>query len=149
MNKHFKWSMLIAGWLGCLPAGLIFAVNLPSTANPAYVGQRATPEYMYKPSAVLPSPLIEEHSTLSTQTQVTFTLKRLTVVGATIFSNKELEQMFRSYIGKTISVADLQAMANKITAKYRRSGYIWSEAIVSAQNIKNGTAMIRVIEGKK
>lgn len=129
-----------------IPAGISPAVLLPSSANPAFVGQ-SLPQVPARPRGAAVSPPAEQTSPLANQTEVTLKLRKLTVIGATVYSNEELEQMFNGYIGKTVSVADLQKMADEITTKYKKAGYILSKAVLPAQTIKNGEVTIQVIEG--
>ena len=126
----------------------ITAVQLPSSINPAYVKQRIPSQELYTPNDKLPTTLIELPSTLSTQTQKTFKLQQLKVTGATLFSNAQLEQTFKGYNGKNVSLADLQAMATQITQKYQSSRYPYTKAIVPPQQFKNGIATIQVLERK-
>ncbi len=57
---------------------------------------------------------------------------------------KKLEKRYRK---RTISLFTLYKLADKITAKYRNEGYILSRAFVPAQNIRNGIAKIKIVEG--
>src|SRR5262249_3049551 len=50
-------------------------------------------------------------------------------------------------IGKSVSQADLIAIADAISGAYREAGYHLSRAIVPPQDIKSGQLRIRVIEG--
>jgi hemolysin activation/secretion protein len=77
----------------------------------------------------------------------TFVLNQLNIVGSSVYGNPQLANMFRQYIGRTVSLADLQKMADDITLKYRNDGYILTRAIVPVQNVREGVATIRVIEG--
>lgn len=76
-----------------------------------------------------------------------FTLNQLIIKGANVYGNAQIENMFRSYVGTRITLADLYQMADRITLKYRNDGYILSKAIIPAQSINNGVVTIQVIEG--
>jgi hemolysin activation/secretion protein len=79
---------------------------------------------------------------------LTFLLKEVTIKGATLFTPKELEPYYKDYIGKTVSLRDLQAIADSIKAKYSEMGYLTTIVYVPDQNIAEGKIEIKVVEGK-
>lgn len=74
-------------------------------------------------------------------------LTRVIIRGNKVFKTKELQKIFASSINKTISLADLQALVEEISKKYREAGYILSRAILPAQEIKQGVVKVQVLEG--
>src|SRR6185295_1530931 len=76
-----------------------------------------------------------------------FKLSAVSVEGAHVLSRDMFAETFQSYIGKTVSQADLAAIAAHITDLYRNAGYEFSRAIVPPQDIRGGRVRIRVIEG--
>lgn len=74
-------------------------------------------------------------------------LTRVIISGNTVFKTKALQKIFTPSINKTISLADLQALVEEISKKYREAGYILSRAILPAQEIKQGVVKVQVIEG--
>lgn len=79
--------------------------------------------------------------------KVTFTLNGITFSGATAYSDAQLKSVFADSLGQTISLADLYAIANKLTLKYRNDGYILTQVIVPPQEIDGGVAQLQVVEG--
>lgn len=79
--------------------------------------------------------------------KVTFTLNGITFSGATAYSDAQLQSVFASSLGQTISLADLYAIANKLTLKYRNDGYILTQVVVPPQEIDGGVARLQVVEG--
>lgn len=79
--------------------------------------------------------------------KVKFALKNINLVGNTVYSYKELSPLFQNYVGRQVSLADLESVAHDITLKYRSSGYVLSRAIIPAQTVKNGSVTIQIIEG--
>jgi hemolysin activation/secretion protein len=123
---------------------------LSPSVNPSVVGQQIEQSQQFpKTNVALPAKLPSSAKPgLSAEAQrVRFKLNKLTIVGSKIYGNEKLAYLFRNYVGKTISVADLQQIADIITAKYRRDGYILSKAILPQQVINNGEVTIQVIEG--
>ncbi|WP_291297137.1 ShlB/FhaC/HecB family hemolysin secretion/activation protein [Elioraea sp.] len=76
-----------------------------------------------------------------------FTLTELRIDGATAFTAEQLRPLYAARLGTEISVADLYAMADAITERYRAGGFLISRALVPAQRIDNGVARLQVVEG--
>ena len=69
------------------------------------------------------------------------------IESATVYTTTQLRPLFREFLGKLASLKELQEISRRLTRKYRRDGYILSRAIVPAQQITDGIARIRVVEG--
>lgn len=74
-------------------------------------------------------------------------LSKVVFQGNTIYETGELQKIFKPFINKTISLANLQQLVDQVTKKYRDTGYILSQAILPPQKIKNGVVKIVIIEG--
>ena len=81
-------------------------------------------------------------------TKPLFELKAVSVEGASAIAGDVIAEAYESYIGTTVSQADLVAIAVKIGDRYREAGYHLSRAIVPPQDINGGRIRIRVIEGQ-
>jgi hemolysin activation/secretion protein len=81
-------------------------------------------------------------------TKPLFKLTSVSVNGANVFPRETIAEVYRSYLGKTVSQADLAEIARLISELYREAGFHLSRAIVPPQEIKNGLIQIRVIEGR-
>ena len=92
------------------------------------------------PRAAIPS--------VSADTKPLFRLTAIAVDGANLIAADLIESAYRPYLGKTVSQADLVAIAGRISDLYREAGYHLSRAIVPPQDIKGGLIRIRVIEGR-
>jgi hemolysin activation/secretion protein len=79
--------------------------------------------------------------------EITFALSEIILEGYTVYSGKELAKYYQPFLGKEITLADLQKIADDITARYRQDGYALSRAIIPAQVIREGVAKIVIIEG--
>ena len=79
---------------------------------------------------------------------ITFRLNDIAVVGNTAISDEDLKTLYAASIGTDISVGQLFAIANNITALYGQRGYPLSRTIVPAQEIDGkGVVRLQVIEG--
>jgi len=76
-----------------------------------------------------------------------FVAKRLQVRGATAYAASELVHVTGFEPGQTVSLQVLYDMAEKITQRYRRDGFLVAQAYVPAQEIKDGVVTIDVLEG--
>ncbi|MEJ0041158.1 MAG: POTRA domain-containing protein [Rhizomicrobium sp.] len=78
---------------------------------------------------------------------VRFVLRDITFQGLTVYSPAQLRPLYAPLVGRTISLADLYALAGRITDQYRHDGYLISVAVVPAQPVENGAVTIRIVEG--
>lgn len=78
---------------------------------------------------------------------VNVTLKEVKTEGVTIYKTEELRKLWQNKIGKQATVKELYELADAITAKYRKDGWILSQAVLEPQDITSGTLKIQVIEG--
>lgn len=98
-----------------------------------------------KPPVRLPS--APGASAAGADTRPMFKLKAVSVEGAHSVPAETIAATYQSYLGKTVSQADLASIAVAITELYRTAGFSLSRAIVPPQDIKNGRVRVKVIEG--
>lgn len=84
----------------------------------------------------------------ATDPHLVFVAQRLTVVGAVAYSASDLETIAGFEAGRQLSLQDLYAMAEKISSRYRKDGYLLARAYVPAQQIQNGEVTLAVLEGR-
>lgn len=78
---------------------------------------------------------------------MTFTLQSINFVNLNVYTEEELSYIYEDKIGETITLSELNAIINQITAHYRNNGYILSRAVLPPQRIEDGTVTIRIVEG--
>lgn len=78
---------------------------------------------------------------------IKFNFGGLKINGANVYSEDELYGIYKDKIGTEISLADLYAIANQITLKYRNDGYILTQAVVPPQTIASGVVQLKIVEG--
>jgi hemolysin activation/secretion protein len=76
-----------------------------------------------------------------------FVLRNVSLTGAQAIAPDQLAGVWRQFIGKKVSQADLASIANAISDVYRTAGFHLSRAIVPPQDIADGVVRIQVIEG--
>lgn len=122
---------------------------LPAGVDPGRLPQQA-PGTAPAPAAPVPEPTIAAPPTTGAppgSEQLRFTLTALVIEGVTAYTAEELRPLYAGFVGREISVADLFAISEAITERYRADGYMISRALVPAQRIENGQARLQVIEG--
>ncbi len=131
-----------------LYATSLFAQNIPGSAAPD-IRQRqlSIPE---KAPKVTGKPVIavdDGDKSKEIKSGIAFTLRSVTVEGATVYDKSELESVYKELIGTKVTVSRLNKIADDITSYYRNNGYILTRAILPPQSISGGNVKIRVIEG--
>ena len=77
-----------------------------------------------------------------------FVLKRVVITGNTVFAQETLLALLEDTIGKEVGFAELEAAAARISRYYRERGYLVARAYLPAQDIKDGSVEIAVLEGR-
>ncbi|MDB5857425.1 MAG: Polypeptide-transport-associated domain protein ShlB-type [Ramlibacter sp.] len=97
-----------------------------------------------------PGVRIEQRATapLATGDQARIPVRTLRVTGATLFPEAELLALTGFTPGSELSLAELQAMAARITTHYRSRGYFVAQAYLPAQEIRDQEVTIAVSEGR-
>lgn len=137
----------------CAPVALLPAlaaaqgIPLPPSLDPNRLEQRfdqpPTPQSL--PELEMPEP--EKAPPPKDAERITLTLKEIQLSGNTVYSTEELGELWRSLLGRLVTLADLYGVRDAITAKYRNDGYVLSQALVPAQRIRDGRVRLEVVEG--
>ena len=77
------------------------------------------------------------------------TVTGVRVTGMTVYREDELAYLWADLVGREVPLQAVYDLAQRITARYGRDGYVLSRAIVPPQNLSRGGAVIQlqVIEG--
>ena len=78
----------------------------------------------------------------------TVTVKRFTISGETAFDEATLQAELADLIGKPLTMNDIFAAADRLTAYYRARGYGLASVVVPAQRVAGGVVNLEVIEGR-
>jgi hemolysin activation/secretion protein len=95
-------------------------------------------------------PLIEQPAkpALRAPDNVRIPVKGFRITRNTAFREDELLPLLKEFVGKNLSLEDLQRAADVITRHYRDRGYFVARAYVPAQDIRDGIVEITVLEGR-
>jgi hemolysin activation/secretion protein len=139
---------------------LVMALLLPVLAEPALaqipaseLPGRAREEFkqprapLSRPGAVvvsLPSTIAPEGAD-----KLMVTVRGFRITGSTVYSDADLEPLYRDLIGREVPVTAIYDLAQRITAKYGADGYVLSRAIVPPQELSPRGAVVRIeiVEG--
>jgi len=76
-----------------------------------------------------------------------FALRAVALTGARVIPRDPIITAYQPYLGKTVSQADLAAIAAAVSDLYRAAGFHLSRAIIPPQDIRDGRVHLQVIEG--
>ena len=80
--------------------------------------------------------------------KVTFALTKIEMDPSEVLTEAELQNITAPYIGKTVSLEDLNAIKGAINKLYSEKGYLICKAYLPPQRIHGGVVQIRLVEGK-
>ncbi|HEU4684449.1 MAG TPA: ShlB/FhaC/HecB family hemolysin secretion/activation protein [Nitrospira sp.] len=78
----------------------------------------------------------------------TLLVKGFSFSGNTVIARTELERLTQPYVGRELTLADLEEVANKVTELYRAKGYTLASSYVPQQQIRYGIVAIAILEGR-
>jgi hemolysin activation/secretion protein len=108
---------------------------------------------LLKPGSAPNLPKLEQQTTqppLPAEPQpgeITFLFKSVGVSGNTLVNQAQIEAVFSPWLGKDISLTQLQQVVAQISSLYRDQGWL-AQAVVPDQEVSEGHVAITVIEGK-
>lgn len=79
--------------------------------------------------------------------QPTVAIKAFAITGNRVISTDSLVAQVAGEGNKDYTLADMEAVATRLTRYYRGQGYFVARVYVPAQEIKDGTVTLRVVEG--
>lgn len=123
--------------------------QVPSTADPGVIIRDLGAEPRV-PSRLDETIMFDEADAAdkSLSTEKVFTLQSVQLDGSTIYDQATIDGLTVNYIGQPVSFADLNAITQNITRQYRADGYLFSRAVLSPQEIKDGVVQLQIIEGR-
>ena len=128
---------------GAVPA---FA-QATGTENPGRIEQRFKPPPTPKASPEISIPGPEAPLPPAKAASIHFTLTGVVIDGASVFSQADLAPLYQNLLGHEVTLAQIYELRDAITAKYRKAGFVLSQAIIPPQKIAGGIVHIRVVEG--
>jgi len=127
---------------------------LPPSVNPDRINaeERRRLEQRTAPLPEAPRRLVEPSApaapAAADPSAVRFTLTKVLFDSSRYLSAADLDALARPLVGTSISIADLQALVERVNALYAARGLVTARAALPVQDIKDGVVSIRLIEGK-
>lgn len=79
---------------------------------------------------------------------VKINLKGIKFIGNSVISEAELQQIAQPFVGKVISITELEELRQKVSLYYVQRGFVNSGALLPEQQFKNGIITLQIIEGR-
>ena len=137
----------IISWFVALSASLAAPSAVHAQVDPGSL-ERTVPKFESKPVEKQPrvaAPILPPQE--GARVAGTFVLSAVNVEGSTVFTSEQLAQSFEPYLATQVGQAELEKIAEDITARYRRAGYVLSYATIPQQSVQSGIVRLRVVEG--
>jgi hemolysin activation/secretion protein len=99
-------------------------------------------------SASTPSLAIKQPTERRSANTTPIPVRVIEITGNTLLPASELHALVASAEGHTITLGQLQGLADRITQFYHRHGYPLARAYVPAQHIENGRVTLAVLEAR-
>lgn len=77
-----------------------------------------------------------------------FAVRAIHVEGSVLVPPEEARRLVSPYEGRTLTLADLQRLAQELTRWLRGHGYLTSRVYIPPQDITEGTVTLQVLEGR-
>lgn len=140
-------AFLLASQLQAAPLGQL---NPGRVEMPDKAGVRTLPTEMpgtleLPDTVVTPEPEPQE---LQAFPSARFPVSKVTLVGASSYPPGTFDAVFKRLEGHSVNLAEVHAVADTITARYRQAGFLLAKTIVPAQRLEGGNLVLQVFEGK-
>jgi len=141
---HFRYSLLAASVAAAFPLAA-FAQQAPDAGQTLQQQQQQLPQPT-RPGVAIDIQAPAVAATLPGGAAVTLT--RISIGGASVFSEAELLAVLGDFAGKSYDLAGLRGLAERISAHYRANGYPFARAFIPQQAMAEGKLRIDVVEGR-
>jgi len=75
-------------------------------------------------------------------------VRKIVVIGSTVFSSEELEEVTAPYVDRELTNEDLETLRRALTSHYINKGYVNSGAVIPDQTVVDGVITLKIIEGQ-
>lgn len=136
-------------------AGPTVSVGAPAALPPPVLPSRRggavpplpEPELAAPPASELSQPATPPAAGQPLQQGPRFVLRGIRVEGNTVLDEASIDTITAPYLGKLVSLGDLEEIRRRLTLFYVERGYLNSGAIIPDQDVGSGVLTIRVVEG--
>jgi hemolysin activation/secretion protein len=100
------------------------------------------------PPAEKPALAVEQTDKARASDTTPIPVRQIRITGNTLLPTSQLHALVASGEGQSLTLGQLQALADAITRLYHRRGYPLAHAYVPAQNVKDGEITLAVLEAR-
>lgn len=149
--KHVSKPRLL---LNPLAAALVLAAlqaqaqMQPGVPDAGTLLQQVQPALPPTPPSNAPTLQLAPQPQASLPASAPFQVDTLRIVGSTVFSTDTLHALVADGEGQRLTLAQLEALAARITAHYQNNGFPLSRAVIPAQTISSASVTIQVLEAR-
>ena len=120
------------------------AAQIPPSEQPGRERQRFTepPAPLSKP--IGPTITLPSSVPPTGAASIKLVVRDVRVSGSTVYSASALRPLYADLLGRQVSLAAVYDVAQRITAKYGKDGYVLSRAIVPPQDLDPKGAVVRI-----
>lgn len=140
--------------VGALALGLALPPPIALAQTPPEVGRVLREGAQAPPAAASPAlqlplpPTSQPQAESSPKPGASIVLRSVVFNGNTLYSSDILAAMVADKIGQSVTLADLEDIAGRITRRYRQDGYFLARAVVPGQDVTGGRVEISILEGQ-
>lgn len=151
MSKNWNRSQGFPKFIS-VPISIIFAAPIWCTASASLAQTLQSSQVPLSNSAQTPAPqdlAQAQDDAPRPQTEPLIPVKQIVVKGSTVFSETQLAELTAPLIDKSVTLAQLNELVNKINQLYQNNNYITSRATLPPDtDLSDGIVTIQVIEGQ-
>jgi len=141
----------IGWWLACGLPALAWGADPAGLSGERPVAPLGAPEYPREEAApilALPPLVPPEGAAAARPGGPRFVLKGVAFEGNTVFSASALQGLAAPWLGKAVSMAELEDLRLALTKHYEDQGFVGSGALLPDQHIQDGVVKYRILEGR-
>ncbi|MDC8757834.1 ShlB/FhaC/HecB family hemolysin secretion/activation protein [Janthinobacterium fluminis] len=129
-------------------APLAAAQNTPVLPGAGTILRQVQPQTPPPPAPAATGLSIEQEQGAALPVSAPFRVSAIRIAGNQAFDTATLQALVADAQGATLTLAQLGALAGRITEHYRANGYPLARAVIPAQTIQNGLVRIDVLEAR-
>lgn len=141
--------MLLGAQVQAAPLGQL---NPGRVEVPDRSGVRSSPTEMpgtlELPDSVIVPELQPEPQELEALPSTRFLVNKVTLEGATSYPRGTFDAVLQRLEGHRVTLGEIQAVADTITQRYRKAGFLLARTYIPQQRLEGGNLVLRVFEGK-
>lgn len=141
--------MLLGAQVQAAPLGQL---NPGRVEVPDRSGVRSSPTEMpgtlELPESVIVPEVQPEPQELEALPSTRFLVNKVTLEGATSYPRGTFDAVLQRLEGHRVTLGEIQAVADTITQRYRKAGFLLARTYIPQQRLEGGNLVLRVFEGK-